>query len=150
MINRLILTAWDMWQYRNNRLHGKAGPLAFARHSVLDNRTEEEMIAGYAGMTQHTQHFFRSETLLDLKRFISEGRNMLPPRSLLLHLNKKATPCVLGIKCFYLLRSFILSFSEFFPPPSRVSYLQPISLCIMLIFWISLIRFLRRLGSFYG
>jgi len=29
---------------------------------------EEEMIAGYAGMTQHTQYFILSETLLDLKR----------------------------------------------------------------------------------
>jgi len=29
---------------------------------------EEEMIAGYAGMTQHTQHFIRSETLLHLKK----------------------------------------------------------------------------------
>jgi len=41
-----------MWQYRNNRLHGKAGPLALASHSVLDNRMKEDkMIAGYAGMT---------------------------------------------------------------------------------------------------
>jgi len=29
---------------------------------------EEEMIARYAGITQYTQHFIRSETLLDLKR----------------------------------------------------------------------------------
>ena len=29
---------------------------------------DEEMIAGCTGMTQHTQHFIRSETLLDLKR----------------------------------------------------------------------------------
>ena len=29
---------------------------------------EEAMIAGYAGMTQHTQYLIRSETLLDLKR----------------------------------------------------------------------------------
>jgi len=57
-----------MWQYRNNRLHGKAGPLALARHSVLGNRMEEEMIARYAGMIEHTQHFIRSETLLDVKR----------------------------------------------------------------------------------
>jgi len=68
MISQLFLTTWDMWQYRNNRLHGKAGPLALARHSVLDNRMEEEMIAGYASMTQHTQHFIRSETLLDLNK----------------------------------------------------------------------------------
>ena len=68
MINQLFLTAWDMWQYRNNRLHRRARPLALARHSVLDNRTEEDMIAGYAGMTQQTQHFIRSETLLGLKR----------------------------------------------------------------------------------
>ena len=57
-----------MLQYRNNRLHGRAGPLALVRHSVLDNRMEEEMIAAYAGMTQHTQYFIRFETLLDLER----------------------------------------------------------------------------------
>ena len=68
VINQLFLTAWDMWQYRNSRLNAKAGPLALAQHSVLDNRMEEEMIAGYTDMTQHTHHFIRSESLLDLKR----------------------------------------------------------------------------------
>ena len=56
VINQLFLTAWDIWQYCNNRLHGRAGPLALAQYSALDNRMEEEMIAGYAGMTQHTPY----------------------------------------------------------------------------------------------
>ena len=83
-------------------------------------------------------------TLLDLKRLArfcssrKEGRNMLPSRSLLLHLNKKAISCVLGNKYFYyLLSSSLLSFSAFPPLPSRVPYLPPISLCNMLILWIS-------------
>ena len=69
MSNQLFLTAWDMWQYRNNWLHRRApGALALGQHSILDSRMEEEMIAGYADMTHHTQHFvIQSETLIDLK-----------------------------------------------------------------------------------
>jgi len=67
VIHRLYLTAWDMWQYRNNRLHGKAGIHDLARHSTLDLRIEEELITGSAGMTRQSKHLIYSNNLFKLK-----------------------------------------------------------------------------------
>jgi hypothetical protein len=46
IIRKLHLVSWDLCQYRNNRLHGEAGTLALARHSVLDLRITEEFHLG--------------------------------------------------------------------------------------------------------
>ena len=56
-----------MWQYRNNRLHGKAGIHDLARHSALDLRIEEELITGSAGMTRQSKHLIHSNNLFKLK-----------------------------------------------------------------------------------
>ena len=67
VIHRLFLVAWDMWQYRNNRLHGKAGTKTLARHLRYDTRIEEEMIAGFAELPPHSRHLIRNRTLFSLK-----------------------------------------------------------------------------------
>ena len=67
VIHRLFLVAWDMWQYCNNRLHGKAGTKTLARHLRYDTRIEEEMIAGFAELPPHSRHLIRNRTLFSLK-----------------------------------------------------------------------------------
>ena len=36
IIRQFFLLSWDMWSYRNDRLHGNAGILATAKHAKLD------------------------------------------------------------------------------------------------------------------
>ena len=61
------MNAWDMWQYRNDRLHGPAGPLVLDQHRQLNLRIEEEMIAGCTGMHRPSRYLIRANTLLELK-----------------------------------------------------------------------------------
>ena len=56
VIHQLLLTAWDLWQFRNNRLHGETGPLALAQHTVLDAQIAEDLTIGGAGMLRDTTH----------------------------------------------------------------------------------------------
>lgn len=38
VIHRLFLVAWDLWQHRNDQLHGKVGTKTLARHLSYDTR----------------------------------------------------------------------------------------------------------------
>ena len=68
VIHQLLLTAWDLWQYRNNRLHGEAGPLAIAQHALLDAQISEDITIGVAGMLPDTTHYL-SIPLATLKQY---------------------------------------------------------------------------------
>ena len=50
ILHQFFMNAWDMWQYRNDRLHGPAGPLVLDQHRQVNLRIQEEMIAGCTDM----------------------------------------------------------------------------------------------------
>ena len=67
ILHQFFMNAWDMWQYRNDRLHGPAGPLVLDQHRQLNLRIEEEMIAGCTDMHRPSRYLIRANTLLELK-----------------------------------------------------------------------------------
>ena len=46
IIDKLLLVAWDLWQYRNGRLHAPDGPLARSLHLSLDAEIASEFVLG--------------------------------------------------------------------------------------------------------
>jgi hypothetical protein len=57
IIHQFFLLSWDMWSYRNHRLHGNAGILALAKHAELDASIAASLALGRTGMTPQTRHF---------------------------------------------------------------------------------------------
>ena len=59
IINQFFLTSWDLWKYRNERLHGSTGSIATAQHASLNIRIDEEYALGSEGMAPSSRHFLR-------------------------------------------------------------------------------------------
>ena len=57
ILHQFFLLSWDMWSYRNKRLHGNAGILALAKHVELDASITASLALGHTGMTPQTRHF---------------------------------------------------------------------------------------------
>ena len=62
-----MMTAWDIWQFRNERLHGSAGPKAIAQHIILDSRISEELLIGAAGILPDQKYLITSHSIFTLK-----------------------------------------------------------------------------------
>ena len=81
IIHHLLLTAWDLWQFRNNRLHGETGPLARAQHALLDSEMSEDIIIGGDGMLPDAARLLsvplaelRAYTLVDKRLWLDSVR----------------------------------------------------------------------------
>ena len=68
IIHHLLLTAWDLWQFQNNRQHGETGPFARAKHALLDSQMSKDLIIGSAGMLPDTACLL-SISLAELKAY---------------------------------------------------------------------------------
>ena len=74
LIHKLLLVSWDLWQYRNNRLHASAGPRALALHSSLNADIDSEFALGATSLPPASRHLFASRSLGDLHRDSLDGK----------------------------------------------------------------------------
>ena len=79
VIHQLMMTAWDLWQYRNNRLHQNDGPRALAEHASLNLRIEEQVHLGTAGMLPSSRHLLQHNPIYKLRSMT------IPNKSFWLH-----------------------------------------------------------------
>eukprot|EP00536_Pseudo-nitzschia_multiseries_P019500 jgi/Psemu1/61057/gm1.61057_g len=49
VIHQFFLTCWDLWTYRNQRLHGTGGLLEAEQHQSLNDSISSELAIGLAG-----------------------------------------------------------------------------------------------------
>jgi len=75
IIHKLLLTAWDLWQYHNNRLHASAGPRELALHSSLDADIDTEYALGSAGLAADSCYLIDSVLLEDLHSDSLDGKH---------------------------------------------------------------------------
>ena len=66
LIHKLFLVSWDLWQYRNDRLHAAAGQRELALHSDLNTEIESEYLLGSATLPEDSRYLIMSRTLVDL------------------------------------------------------------------------------------
>ena len=66
LITKLLLTAWDLWQYRNNRLHAPAGPRELALHASFNADIDSEFALGSATLVEVSRYLIASRSLVDL------------------------------------------------------------------------------------
>ena len=74
MIHKLLLTSWDLWDYRNGRLHGHAGPRELARHQSFNSDIAAEFALGSASLVAGSRHLIDSRSLDDLKEDSLDGK----------------------------------------------------------------------------
>ena len=74
VIHKLLLTAWDLWDYRNGRLHGHAGPRELARHQSFNSDIASEFALGSASLVAGSRHLIDSRSLDDLKQESLDGK----------------------------------------------------------------------------
>jgi len=74
IIHKLLLTAWDLWQYRNGRLHAHAGPYELAQHSRLDTDITSEFNPGSANLPDISKHLIEARPLPVLLQDSLEGK----------------------------------------------------------------------------
>jgi hypothetical protein len=65
--NKLLLTVWDQWQFRNSIAHSDEGPISIALHRQLNTRISEEFQQGYAEISADERYLFTSYTYLTLQ-----------------------------------------------------------------------------------
>lgn len=63
IIHKFHLVAWDIWQFRNDHLHGAAGPLALAQHAALDVRISAEFQLGALTLLPDSRHLILASPL---------------------------------------------------------------------------------------
>ena len=73
LILKLLITAWDFWQYRNDRLHAPAGPRALALHSSLNDDISAELAQGVALLIPPSRYLFDTP-FADLQQDSLEGK----------------------------------------------------------------------------
>ena len=69
IIHKLLLTVWDLWDYRNSIKHGGAGPIVRSQHRQLNTRIRQEFREGYGEILAHEKYLFRSYTFSLLARY---------------------------------------------------------------------------------
>ena len=74
IIYKLLLIAWDLWQYRNNRLHSSAGPRELALHASLNADIASEFSLGSAGLAAESRYLIDSLLLSDLHGDSLDGK----------------------------------------------------------------------------
>jgi hypothetical protein len=74
VIHKLLLTAWDLWDYRNGRLHGHAGPRELARHQSFNSDIAAEFALGSASLVVGSRHLLDFRSLDDLKKESLNGK----------------------------------------------------------------------------
>ena len=68
VIHKLLLTAWDMWDYRNGRLHAFAGPRELAQHQSFNSDIESEFSMGSHSLPADSKHLIDSYSFDALKQ----------------------------------------------------------------------------------
>ena len=74
LIHKLHLTAWDLWQYRNHRLHECAGPCELALHSSFNADIDTEFALGSATLAAVSRYLIDSRSLVDLHNDSLDGK----------------------------------------------------------------------------
>ena len=70
------MTAWDLWQYHLNRLHGTAGTHALQKHAALDAHISVDFQLGPTGMLPNCRHHITSVTFEAVQRYSLEGKQL--------------------------------------------------------------------------
>ena len=68
VIHKLLLTAWDMWDYRNGRLHAFAGTRELAQHQSFNSDIESEFSMGSESLPADSRHLIDSYSFDALKQ----------------------------------------------------------------------------------
>ena len=74
LIHKLLLTSWDFWQYRNDRLHAHAGPRELAQHSSFNSDIDSEFALGSVTLVAASRHLIDSRSLGDLHQDSLDGK----------------------------------------------------------------------------
>ena len=74
LIHKLLLVSWDLWQYRNNRLHAASGPRELALHSSFNTDIDSEFALGYATLAAASCYLIDSRSLEDLHQDSLDGK----------------------------------------------------------------------------
>ena len=69
-----ILVSWDLWQYRNHRLHAAAGPCELALHSSFNSDIDSEFALGSATLAAASRYPIVSRSLEDLHQDSLDGK----------------------------------------------------------------------------
>ena len=62
------MTAWDLWDYRNARLHAFAGPRELAKHQSCNSDIESEFSMGSESLPAASRYLIDSYTFDALKQ----------------------------------------------------------------------------------
>ena len=65
---------WDLWQYRNNRLHAHAGPRELAQHSSFNSDINSEFALGSVTLIAASRYLIDSRFLGDLHQDSLDGK----------------------------------------------------------------------------
>ena len=74
LIHKLLLTSWDFWQYRNDRLHAHAGPRELALHSSFNSDIDSEFALGSVTLVAASRYLIDSRSLGDLHQDSLDGK----------------------------------------------------------------------------
>ena len=58
IVYKCILTAWDVWQFRNDLVHGPCGVKERALHASLDKEIQDQLAIGYNDLLHQDKVFF--------------------------------------------------------------------------------------------
>lgn len=61
IVYKCILTAWDVWQFRNNLVHGPRGVKERALHASLDEEIRDQLAIGYDDLLHQEKVFFQGK-----------------------------------------------------------------------------------------
>ena len=80
IIKKILLICWDVWDFRNNLIHGKGGQTDRARNKELCFQIRQQMTIGCSDLQQEDKYLFGKKkyninTLLNLQ--IDQKRNWL-------------------------------------------------------------------------
>ena len=70
------MTAWDLWQYCLNQLHGTAGTCALQKHAALDARISIDFQLGPTGMLPNCHHHITSLTFEAVQQYSLEDKQL--------------------------------------------------------------------------
>ena len=78
VIHKLLLVSWDLWQYRNDRLHSAAWPRDLALHHSLNDQIDSEFALGSASLEESSRYLIDSRSQATLRgSSIDAKRNWL-------------------------------------------------------------------------
>ena len=70
------MTAWDLWCYRNGRLHKANEPKELAQHATIDALIHEDFNLGYANMSPDSRHLIQNTTIGTIKQYTIVDKNL--------------------------------------------------------------------------